>query len=173
MSPACASPALVATLCAELDALETTLLRSLSIGDARRVLALLHDVDVQLRCSVGVAVPIADSSNGPDSCSAKGDTIRSAGSSAGGTLPRLRSIFVAQLTIPQQDALMRVLYVCMASCASGVTAPTFKGLCGAPTAAQEAYAPLSPAAVLHLYEWHAALHDAAGDGAVVRALMSR
>ncbi|CBZ23385.1 putative ARP2/3 complex 16kDa subunit [Leishmania mexicana MHOM/GT/2001/U1103] len=170
MASAEASAAPTARLCAELDALETTSLRRLPIDDARRVLARLDDVDAQLCCSAGVAVPIPDSREGAVPCAANGGTMPSADDASTGTLKKLRSTFAAELTVSQQDALMRVLYACMASCASGVTTPTLEAACCAPTGA---HAPLSPAVVRRLYEWHAALHDAAGDGAVVRALMSR
>ncbi|AYU75934.1 ARPC5 / Arp2/3 complex subunit 5 [Leishmania donovani] len=173
MASAGAPAAPTSRLCAELDALETTSLQRLPIDDARRVLSRLDDVDAQLCRSAGVAVLISDSSEGAVPCTAERGTSPSAHDSSMGTLKQLRSTFAAQLTISQQDALMRVLYACMASCASGVTAPTSEASCWAPIGAHNAHAPLSPAGVRRLYEWHAALHDAAGDGAVVRALMSR
>ncbi|CAG9568207.1 putative ARP2/3 complex 16kDa subunit [Leishmania major strain Friedlin] len=173
MASAEASAASASRLCAELDALETTSLQRLPIDDARRVLDRLEDVDAQLCRSAGVAVPISDSSEGAAPCTATRGARPPVHDASMGTLKQLRSTFAAQLTISQQDALMRVLYACMASCASGVTTPTSEAASWAPTGAPNAHAPLSPAGVHRLYEWHAALHDAAGDGAVVRALMSR
>ncbi|KAG5507727.1 hypothetical protein JIQ42_08015 [Leishmania sp. Namibia] len=168
-----ASPALKSSLCAELDALAATPLRRLSIEDARRVLARLSDADAQLCGSASMASPAAESSGAAAPCSAKGGTAPSANARSVETLKQLRSTLAAQLTISQQDVLMRVLYACMASCASGVTSPPFGATCGACTDTHVAHEPLSAADVRRLYEWHAALHDVAGDGAVVRALMSR
>ncbi|KAG5486295.1 hypothetical protein CUR178_07606 [Leishmania enriettii] len=173
MKSTSASPALKPSLRAELDALAAVSLRRLSIKDARRVLALLSDADAQLCRSAGMASPAEESSGAAAPCSAKGGTAPSANACSIETLKQLRSTLAAQLTISQQDVLMRVLYACMASCASGVTSPPFGATCGASTDTHVAHEPLSAADVRRLYEWHAALHDVAGDGAVVRALMNR
>ncbi|KAG5511989.1 hypothetical protein GH5_07941 [Leishmania sp. Ghana 2012 LV757] len=173
MKSTSASPALKPSLCAELDALAATSLRRLSIEDARRVLARLRDADAQLCRSAGMTSPAEESSGAAPPCSAKGGTAPSSNACSVETLKQLRSTLAAQLTISQQDVLMRVLYACMASCASGVTSPPFGATCRACTDTYVAHEPLSAADVRRLYEWHAALHDVTGDGAVVRALMSR
>ncbi|KAG5487035.1 hypothetical protein LSCM1_07704 [Leishmania martiniquensis] len=173
MESASASSAPKSSLCAELDALESTSLRHLSIDDALCVLDRLSEADAELHRCAGVVTPIADSGESAVPCRATGGAVPSAEASSVETLKQLRFTFAAQLTVTQQDVLMRVLYACMASCASGSALPRCEATCGASTGTHEAHEPLSPAAVRRLYEWHAALHAAAGDGAVVRALMSR
>lgn len=83
---------------------------------------------------------------------------------------RTSALAAAALTTSELDALMRVLYACMQCCHSSADATT------AAAAEDGRFAtvpPLTATQTRALYEWHAVVHDAAGDGAIVRALMQQ
>lgn len=71
------------------------------------------------------------------------------------TVAAHRRCLLRSLSVEQQDTLMSVLYAYMAPCATAMDDEN-RG-----------------ASLRRAYDWHAVLHEVAGDGAVMRALMRR
>ena len=143
-------PGEAVALRAELERLAAVPFCSLQQSDTQRVSQLLYDVDRK---------------NEDESLLCRGTpAARPAGRAAvegtTGTAPsraarQRRLELLRGLAVEHQDALMRVLYACMA--AAPYAGPPKEGAAG----------------LRAVYEWHAALYEVAGDGAVVRVLASR